>query len=362
MTEIDSQIDDNIRTAHTISSNFYKDLSYYNDSKEKIFVSSWQFIGDTDLVKIPGQQYPFVLLDGMLNEPCLLTRDFDDQIHCLSNICTHRGTVLVEHAKNDRQMRCRYHGRRFSLDGSFVYMPEMEEAINFPSDSDNLPKISFNIWKKFLFVSLNPIISFNKLIKEMEDRIGWLPITDFRFDPTRSKDYLVQANWALYCENYLEGFHIPYVHQSLSDTLDYGSYRTELFDYANVQVGIAKSGELHFDLPKTSADYGQEIAAYYFWLFPNLMFNFYPWGLSINVIKPLAINRTRVSFLSYIWKDELLDTGAGSGIDREEREDETIVEAVQVGINSRYYNHGRYSPKRETGTHHFHKLLTQFMR
>ena len=62
MTEIDSQIDDNIRTAHTISSNFYKDLSYYNDSKEKIFVSSWQFIGDTDLVKIPGQQYPFVLL------------------------------------------------------------------------------------------------------------------------------------------------------------------------------------------------------------------------------------------------------------------------------------------------------------
>jgi choline monooxygenase len=34
---------------------------------------------------------------------------------------------------------------------------------------------------------------------------------------------------------------------------------------------------------------------------------------------------------------------------------------VQMGIRSRFYQHGRYSVKHETGTHHFHRLIAQFM-
>jgi choline monooxygenase len=102
------------------------------------------------------------------------------------------------------------------------------------------------------------------------------------------------------------------------------------------------------------------VAAYYWWLFPNTMFNIYPWGLSINVVRPLAVDRTRVSFIAYVWDDSKLDQGAGSSLDRVEREDEAVVEAVQKGIRSRLYNRGRYSPKRETGTHHFHRLLAEF--
>ena len=42
-------------------------------------------------------------------------------------------------------------------------------------------------------------------------------------------------------------------------------------------------------------------------------------------------------------------------------EDEAIVEAVQHGVRSRFYNQGRYSPTREQGTHHFHRLLAEFL-
>ncbi len=38
-------------------------------------------------------------------------------------------------------------------------------------------------------------------------------------------------------------------------------------------------------------------------------------------------------------------------------EDEALVETVQKGTKSRVYQHGRYSVTRETGTHHFHRLL-----
>ncbi|MBS1575821.1 MAG: hypothetical protein JST09_11015 [Bacteroidetes bacterium] len=37
------------------------------------------------------------------------------------------------------------------------------------------------------------------------------------------------------------------------------------------------------------------------------------------------------------------------------------MEAVQRGIRSRFYDHGRYSVTREQGTHHFHQLLAEFM-
>ena len=91
------------------------------------------------------------------------------------------------------------------------------------------------------------------------------------------------------------------------------------------------------------------------------MFNFYPWGLSVNLVQPLAVNKTKVSFLTYIWKEELRDAGAGGDLDKVEREDEEIVQQVQKGIHSRFYKQGRYSVTREKGTHHFHQLLAEFI-
>jgi choline monooxygenase len=41
-----------------------------------------------------------------------------------------------------------------------------------------------------------------------------------------------------------------------------------------------------------------------------------------------------------------------------EREDESVVESVQAGLKSRFYNRGRFSPAREDGVHHFHRLLS----
>lgn len=48
-------------------------------------------------------------------------------------------------------------------------------------------------------------------------------------------------------------------------------------------------------------------------------------------------------------------------IDKVEREDEAIVENVQRSIRSRFYDSGRYSAKMEKGTHHFYRLIAEFM-
>lgn len=354
-------IDKSIERASTLPSRFYTDEKIFDDLKNKVFARSWQFICDSSQLKVQGDMYPFNFLEGYVDEPLLFTHDASDHLNCLSNVCTHRGNLLVKYATNGNQLQCGYHGRRFELDGTFKYMPGTQGMENFPSPSDNLPKAPFAKWNNMLFASINPAFSFEGMMEEIQDRIGWMPVKDFIFDPVRSQDYLVKANWALYVDNYLEGFHIPFIHKELAQALDFGNYTTEIFQYANLQLGIGKSGDMVFDLPESSPDYGKKVAAYYFWLFPNMMLNFYPWGLSMNIVKPIAPELSKISYRTYIWDETKLYMGAGGALDKVEREDQNIVESVQRGVKSRLYQKGRFSPTMEKGVHHFHSLLSGFL-
>jgi len=171
--------------------------------------------------------------------------------------------------------------------------------------------------------------------------VGFLPLHEYKLDLSKSRDYLVNCHWALYCDNYLEGFHIPFVHPDLNAILDYDSYSTELFDYGTLQLGFADGAEETFNLPVGHPCEGKDMAAFYFWVFPNIMLNFYPWGLSVNVIKPISPSRTKVSFITYIHDESKYGTYAGQLMDKVEREDEFVVEGVFKGLQSRYYTTGR---------------------
>jgi choline monooxygenase len=354
-------IETDISKAETLPASFYRDKDVFELLKEKVFLKSWQWIGDENLVKLPQSVHPFVLLDGYLTEPLLITKELDETIHCLSNVCTHRGNLVALNPGKSKKLICTYHGRRFGLDGSYQSMPEFEEVKNFPRPCDSLHKLPIERWGPLLFAGLNADFEFSSVIEKMKERVGFLPLNDFFLDPVLSKDFLVHAHWALYCDNYLEGFHVPFVHEELSKVLDYGSYKTEIYDYCNLQIGYTDDATEVFDLPEGHPDYGKNVGAYYYWVFPNMMFNFYPWGLSINVVKPLDINRTKVSFISYVYDPSKLDKGAGSGLEKVQREDEFVVENVQKGVNSSFYKAGRFSPTREQGVHHFHRLLEKFI-
>jgi len=330
-------INPDIKRAETISSRFYTDERYFDESKEKIFARTWQFVAAADEVK---NVKPVNLLENFLDEPILLTRHGED-VMCFSNVCTHRGKILIERECQASGLRCGYHGRRFNLDGKFLSMPEFEQTENFPSEEDDLRRIPLESWENFLFVSLNPIAPFGDFFAEAME----MNLKNLQF--ASAKDYLVKAHWALYCENYLEGFHIPFVHQGLNQAINYGTYTTETFRYSSLQKGFDDTGE---------------IAAQYFFIFPNLMLNFYPWGLSLNIVKPLETNLTRISYLTFVADESKLNTGAGADLETVEMEDQAVVESVQKGIKSRFYERGRYSPAREQGTHHFHRLIAEFMK
>ena len=362
-------INPDIRRAETLASDFYTDEKYFEQSKEKIFARSWQFLGAADDV---NNLRPQTILEDFLDEPVLISRR-ENRLHCVSNVCTHRGKILVENACEASLIRCPYHGRRFALDGKFLSMPEFERVENFPTERDDLPRIPFGVWENFLFAAINPFAPFEKFIGEMRARFDWFDFEKLKFTP--AKDYFVRAHWALYCENYLEGFHVPFVHQSLNQAIDYGSYATELFPFSSLQTALSKpagerdlseppavaGGSSTAEISKQPNPFEKNIAAFYFFIFPNMMFNFYPWGLSVNVVKPLKPDLTKVSYLTFVSDESKLNRGAGADLETVEFEDQAVVESVQKGIRSRFYSTGRYSPAREQGTHHFHRLIAKFM-
>ena len=342
MTEFSNifNIEPDITLAKTLSAEFYLDNAYLQISKQRIFARTWHLV---DSSSIEGNLIPYTLLSGFLDKPLLLSKT-KQETYCLSNVCTHRAKVLVEESASGEKIRCGYHGRCFSLGGEFVSMPEFENAKNFPSEQDNLRNFPLEEWNDFRFVALDPVAPLDHFLSEMTRKTEVFNFKDLRF--VSKKDYEVNAHWALYCENYLEGLHIPYVHKSLNKVLDYGNYTTETFRYSSLQTG--------FD------DHGN-VAAQYFFIFPNLMFNFYPWGISVNVVKPIRKDFTKVTYLTFVCDQSKLGDGAGADLESVELEDQAVVESVQNGIKSGFYQHGRYSPSREVGTHHFHRLICEFM-
>lgn len=354
-------IDPDVALARTLPSAFYLDPAIHALTRERVFARTWQWLGDLADVGVAGSLSPREMLPGHLCEPLLLARDASGELRCLSNVCTHRGNVLVHESCRAEQIRCGYHSRRFDLSGRMTFMPGFEGARNFPGPEDDLPRVPFGEFAGQAFASLAPAAEFEAFFAEVSARLGWLPLGRLRHDPTRDREFEIEAHWALYVENYLEGLHIPFLHPALNQVLDMQHYAYHLGRFCNLQLALARDDDAAFAPPPASPDYGRRVAAYYWWVFPNLMLNFYPWGLSVNVVEPLAPDRTRVRFRGYVLDAGRLSTGAGARLDQVEAEDEAAVESVQRGLRSRLYRSGRYSPTHERGVHHFHRLLCEFL-
>ena len=348
----ESLIDEDIRKARTLPSRYYTEQDEFNRLKD-VF-TGWQFAAHVSEFEAHNVK-PLDHLEAINGESVLLVNG--SETSCLSNVCTHRGMRLALEPCTKKTLQCRYHGRTFNLDGTLRHMPEFEQAIGFPSESDNLRRFPLKRWMGLHFTAVEgePNAPWDML----EQRLGFLDVASFTYDPRRNRDHIVEANWLLYVDNYLEGFHIPYVHPELNQALDYAGYTTETFDGGVLQIGKAVEGDVAFDLPAGHPDEDHDIAAYYLWLFPNMMFNFYPWGLSVNVVIPVSPTQCRVLYRGYVKDANLAGQGAGSVLDTVEDQDQWVFEEVQRGMASRAYDRGRYSPTQEQGVHHFHRMLSR---
>ena len=367
----DLEFERNIESAWTLPSRLYTDPTVLELEKEKIFRRTWQLVGTTrqscgeagGAPKTLGDPETYLCAE-VAGEPVVVARDGAGVLHAFSNVCRHRAGPIAEGAGCRKTFRCGYHGWTYTLDGRLIGTPDVEGMEFFDRSTMGMVPLGLAGWEQFLFVNFDreapPLAAF---FEEIPERARRFHVAEFEFAERR--DYVVECNWKVYVDNYLEGYHIPIAHPGLMREIDYAGYRVEPGRYSSRQIAPVRPKEEDGSAGRVYGDPGQEEALYY-WVFPNLMLNLYPENLQVNLVVPLSHERTLTIFEWY-YRD------ASSPAVRErmqravefshqvQKEDVHLCEAVQRGLRSSTYDRGRYSVKRENGVHHFHSLLVEFL-
>ena len=179
-----------------------------------------------------------------------------------------------------------------------------------------------------------------------------------RLEFAQRRDYIIDCNWKVYVDNYLEGYHLPAAHPGLFRELDYARYRVDTRRYYSSQIAPIKAGGAGERRYAYTDDSRQ---ALYYWIFPNYMLNIYPDNLSANIILPLGPEKTLTIFEWFGYEGCGVQQATIDFSDEIQQEDIRICESVQRGLRSRNYDRGRFSVRRENGVHHFHGLLAEFL-
>ena len=336
--------------ATTIPSTWYLDPVFLERERERIFHRSWQWIGRAEDVSRAGDYFAA----EVLGEPIVVARDLDSELRGLSNVCRHRAALIAEGKGSGKLLQCPYHGWTYGLDGKLRRAPEMDRVEDFDVSDVCLPKVRVEEWGPLVFANLaSSGPSFRETAPAIAEEVGraGFPIERMRFRERR--EYVVEANWKIYVDNYLEGYHIPMIHPALYRELDYEKYRVEAHRYHATQFApLRPSGGEDRTYPRREE--GEK--ALYYWVFPNLMLNFYPGSLQANAVIPLDHERTLTLFEWYGVEGEDLEAAIAFS-HQVQLEDVAISNSVQKGLRSRSYDRGRLSVRRENGVHFFHGLL-----
>lgn len=342
----DDLVGEPLERARTIPSAWYVDPRFLDADREWIFARTWQGIAHAQQLAQPGQY----VTEQIAGEPVIVVRGKDHVLRAFYNVCRHRGGPLaLDAAGCVNALQCKYHGWTYLLDGSLRGVPAMDRTELFDKKDFGLHPLRVEEWQGLVFVNLDPqALPLEHYVAGIAERIAPMRLDTLRF--SRRVEYPVSCNWKVYVDNYLEGYHVPYVHPELAKLYDYRQYVTTTHGWYSLQHSPLTGDNLY------SRDGGGE--AFYYCVFPNFMLNILPGRLQTNLVLPDGHDRCRVVF--QFFHDDAdpgrieADVAYSEGVQAEDAE---ICARVQEGLASRAYDTGRFSVTYEAGVHHFQELV-----
>jgi choline monooxygenase len=345
-----------LERASTIPAAWYTDPRIAALERTAVWSRTWQLVGRTAQVAEPGA-YVTAEVGG---EPIVVVRGGDGVLRAFFNVCRHHAAaVMTEPCGKVDRLRCPYHGWTYDLAGQLRGVPELDGVCDFDRGANSLVPLGVATWESFVFVHLDPEPPpLTAELGELVAQVAPLALGAFAFCERR--EYTLSCNWKVYVDNYLDGgYHVPHLHRALSSILTYTEYTIENFARSCLQSSPISD---HGADPATAAV--RKGRALYYWIYPNLMLNWYEGHLDTNLVIPLGVDRCKVIFDFYFADLAARDANARSMAvsERIQDEDVAICESVQRGLGSRAYGAGRLSVRREAGERLFHRLLAADLR
>ena len=297
---------------------------------ERVFARSWVFAGLAHELARPGDAVPV----SVAGRPVLLLRDGEGEVRAFHNVCRHRCLKLVDEPGNvGPAIQCPYHSWTYRLDGALHVAPYFggsdPRAVpdGFDRAAHGLLPVRTEIWHDWVFVNLSgdapPIEDF---VAPLQKHLGG-------FDLSRMKHVVtvdlgeIAANWKLLMENFIEPYHVPFVHATTTEQPLTDHYTVNEPGCLGCAVDVSAEAKRDDTL---SAD------SRYLTLFPNFVLGLYlPDQVGVHLDVPLAPGRTSQRRAVYSLRAEPPTAEEAEELARLWRdvheEDQVICERLQQG-------------------------------
>lgn len=361
-----------IAKARGLPGRTYTSSEWARLERDELLGRCWTCIGFADEVP-PNHAVPI----DLQGTPLLLTRDPEGLIRVFHNVCRHRGHRLVDQPKRLHSgLVCPYHCWTYGFDGKLKRTPHIggtgiHEIDGFDKSEHGLKEVRSALWLGMVFVNLSAdAVPWGEWVAPLmrrweaftgphalEQLIPWVPESDATLE--------VGANWKLAVENYLESYHLPFVHPELNSyskiedhynimAEDWGAGQgSTAFNYA------ARGGPSFPSFPGWPPDKHQH--AEYIALYPNVLLGLQRDHLFAMVLTPVTHRLTRESVRLLFVGDEALGDAWSDARETLLKdwmsifaEDISVVEGMQLGRDSPAFDGGVFSPLHDQPTHHFH--------
>ena len=181
------------------------------------------------------------------------------------------------------------------------------------------------------------------IIPELQDE----PIENFTW--MHEERMVFDANWKIYTDNFVEGYHIPGIHPAFHSAIEFDRFETTAHD-----------GMVRMTAPPRE---GLFYRGKWLWMWPNWTLSLFSGGMNTSRINPLDHRRTELIYNFYFE-----DTSPEGKAAREKtiadnlavvREDFEVCLETQKNYESGGYRAGPLSPKHEQGVAYFQKKLVE---
>tara|TARA_B100001063_G_scaffold40942_1_gene34776 strand:+ start:2015 stop:3175 length:1161 start_codon:yes stop_codon:yes gene_type:complete len=357
-----------IHEARGVPNDYYVRQECFEMEGEHLFNKGWFAVGFVKDLPLAGSVKPV----NYFKNPFLLIRSKQDQkIRVFQNVCRHRGMILIEEPTVLKgAIRCSYHSWCYKQTGEVAATPHIGgPGYNYHSQINknelSLIEVRSHIWRDVIFVNPDGMAKpFEETHKPLLDR--WSVFDQPMYSDMSDSSFKlnVNTNWKLAVENYLESYHLPWIHPGLN------SY-SKLEDHENIVEYEHYSGQIsHKYIPRYSTgkyfrefkNLGSEwdTKGEYIVLFPNLILGVQKDHVFNLIIEPLAPNQIKEHVEIYYSEPSML--GDEYQQTRQENaklwktvfeEDIFVVEGMQKGRNAKGFDGGRFSPIMDEPTHVF---------
>lgn len=330
---------------YSASPRAYGSTEYYEEEKRNRLAKSWIFFCHESQLQRVGD----MVTQSVMDTSVVVRRGRDNTLRAFHNICRHRGgPVMWDGDNHNGPLRCRYHGWSYDDNGQLVSAPGFfgrSEKMS-PAGDYNLFQIRVETWQSLVFLNFDPDApALVDLLSQLPTLLAEHAVCDLR--PRGNLSFEFNCNWKLYVENWLESYHLPWLHQGLSRDVRVSEY----------QVAV-RDGLVVHTAPQVDASSVYE--GLWVWIPFTTGLNVYPDGLSVERILPMGPGMTRVDYL-FLFDEDTTETALAATLamcDRVTREDGQACEATHRNIRQGLFRSGPLSPIHETGIHFMQSICS----